>query len=337
MARRVGSGLDRTLEELIRKGEHAPVYCLYGEDDYRREKALERLLEALLKEETRELNLDQFRPGERAAGSILGSARTLPFLSGRRVVLIRGAEALSKPEGEELLGYLADPSPTTVLVLDAKRLDLRTRLAGILQENGIVLRFERLGAASMTDALFAAAQARGKRLSPEAVTLLVALAGDDLRQAVFGLEKATLFVGERQEITPQDIEALVGETRARSIFQLTDAVGVRNLGEALCCLIRLLEGGEEPLAILGMLARQVRLLVRAKALREQAASLSEIARTLTLPPRVVETLAEQSASLSWRQLTGAFRALCRADLAIKTGRAGAPAVLHQLLWDLCAV
>jgi DNA polymerase-3 subunit delta len=335
MARKVGSALDRSLEDLIRTKEHAPVYCLYGEDDYRREETLERLLDALLPEGTRDLNLDQVRPGERVSGSILGSAKTLPFLGPRRVVLIRGAEALSKPEEEEVLGYLADPSPTTALVLDAKRLDQRKRLAGILQQSGIVVRFERLGAGSMRDSLLAAAQARGKQLSPEAATLLVALAGDDLRQAVSGVEKATLFVGERQEITPQDIEALVGETRARSIFQLTDAVGARNLGDALRCLIRVLEGGEEPLAILGMLARQIRLLVRAKALCEQAAPLGEMARTLALPPRVVEALAEQSASLTWQRLAGAFRALSRADLAIKTGRAGAPAVLHQLVWDLC--
>lgn len=335
MRRRVGSDRDRSLEERIEKGKVAPAYCLYGEDDYRREEALAHLLDALLPEGARELNLDQLRPGEPESGSILGSARTLPFLAARRVVLIRGAEALSKQQEEELLGYLNDPSPTTSLVLSARRLDLRTRLAGALQQKGVVLRFERLGADSMKDSLLAAARARGKRLSPEAVSLLITLAGDDLRQAIYGVEKATLFVGEREEITPQDVESLVGEGRARSIFQLTDAVGVKNLGDALCCLTKLLQNGEEPLAILGMLARQIRLLVRAKALRELATPSGEMARALALPPRVVQTLAEQGISLSWQQLAGAFHSLYRADLAIKTGRAGAPAVLHRLLWDLC--
>ena len=93
--------------------------------------------------------------------------------------------------------------------------------------------------------------------------------------------------------------------------------------------------GEEPLAILGMLARQVRLLFRTKALQAEATSAGAIARTLGLPPRVVATLERHAASLSWQQLSRALRCLSRADLAIKTGRATAPAVLSQLVWDLC--
>ena len=248
---------------------------------------------------------------------------------------MRGTDALSRSQQEELLAYLDDPSPTTCLVLNGTRLDLRTRLAAALQKKGMLLRFDRLEAGSTKESLQGAARSRGKQISQEAIELLLALAGDDLRQSISGVEKATLFVGEREEIGPQDIEALVGETRARSIFQLTDAVGARDLEVALRCLISLLENGEEPLPILGMLARQIRLLFQAKALHERGATSSEMARTLGLPPRPLAALAEQGASLSWQQLGGAHQCLYRADLAIKTGRAGAPAVLHRLVWDLC--
>ncbi|MCI0410733.1 MAG: DNA polymerase III subunit delta [Acidobacteria bacterium] len=326
---------DQTLAEQIAKGQAALIYCLYGEDDYRREQALKQLLDALLPEDSRALNLDQIRPGEAETGSILGSARTPPFLSARRVVLVRGADALSRPQQEEVLAYLDDPSPTTCLVLNGTRLDLRTRFAAALQKKGMVLRFDRLEGSSMKDSLQRAAWSRGKQISPEAIELLIALAGDDLRQLISGVEKATLFVGEREEIGPRDIEALIGETRARSIFQLTDAVGARNLEVALRCLASLLENGEEPLPILGMLARQIRLLFQAKTLHERGATSSEMARTLGLPPRPVAVLAEQGASLSWQRLADAHQCLYRADLAIKTGRAGAPAVLRRLVWDLC--
>lgn len=325
----------RSLAELVGRGERAPAYCLYGEDDYRREQALEQLLDALLPEGARDLNLEQIRPGEAETGSILGSARTLPFLSGCRVVLIRGADALSREQQEELLSYLDDPSPTTCLVLAAMRLDLRTRLAAVLQKKGVVQRFDRLEAGSLKESLLAAARAQGKRLSLEAINLLIPLVGDDLRQLIYSVEKAALFVGDREEIGPQDIEALVGETRARSIFELTDAVGARDLEVAVRCLTGLLDSGEEPLAILGMLARQVRLLLRTKALQVQATSSGAMARALGLPPRVVATLERHAGSLSWQQLSRALRCLSRADLAIKTGRAAAPAVLSQLVWDLC--
>ena len=258
-----------SVAEQVRKGEVAPVYCLYGEEEYRREQALNQLLDALLAEGARDLNLDQIRPGEAETGSILGSARTLPFLAPRRVVLIRGVEELSREQQEELLAYLDDPCPTSCLVLAARRLDLRTRLAAALQKKGMLLRFDRLEAESLKESLLAAANEQGVRLQPEAINLLMALVGDDFRQLIYNVEKLALFVGEHKEISAKDVEALVGETRVRSIFQLTDAVSSRNLDIALRCLTSLLESGEEPLAIIGMLARQIRLLIRAKALQEQ--------------------------------------------------------------------
>ena len=332
---RRGGQPGRSLAERVSEGEVAPAYYLYGEDDYRREGAVEQLLDVLLPADAKDLNLEQVRPGEAETGSITGGVRTSPFLSARRVVLIRGAEALSKEQQEELLAYLDDPSPTTCVVLASTRLDLRTRLAAAIQKKGVVVRFDRLETGSLKESLLAAARGLGKRLSPEAMDLLITLAGDDLRQLNYSVEKAALFTGEREEIAPQDIEALVGETRARSIFQLTDAVGARDLEVALRCLSALLEGGEEPLAILGMLARQIRLLFRAKALQEQAASSSTMARSLGLPPRVIAALAEQGALLSWQQLSSALRCLSKADLAIKTGRGTAPTVLTGLVWDLC--
>jgi DNA polymerase-3 subunit delta len=185
------------------------------------------------------------------------------------------------------------------------------------------------------ESLLAAAREQGVRLQPEAIGLLMALVGDDIRQLIYNVEKVALFVGAREEISAKDIEALVGETRVRSIFQLTDAVSGRDLDVALRCLTSLLGSGEEPLAVLGMLARQIRLLIQAKALQEQATPVSRMTHVLGLPPRVVAALAEQSAARSWRQLTGALQSLSRADLTIKTGKAEEPVVLTELVWDLC--
>lgn len=324
-----------SVAEQVRRGEVASVYCLYGEEEYRREQTLNQLLDALLAEETRDLNLDQIRPGEPGTRSILESARTLPFLAQRRVVLIPGIEELSREQQEELLAYLNDPSPTSCLVLAGRRLDLRTRLAAAIQKKGMLLRFDRLDADSVKESLLAAAREQGVRLQPEAISLLMTLVGDDVRQLIYSVEKAALFVGAREEIGAKDIEALVGETRVRSIFQLTDAVSGRDLDVALRCLTSLLGSGEEPLAVLGMLARQIRLLIQAKALQEQATPVSKMTHVLGLPPRVVAALAEQSAARSWRQLTGALQSLSRADLAIKTGKAEEPVVLTELVWDLC--
>jgi DNA polymerase-3 subunit delta len=317
------------------KGDASPVYYLYGEDGYRREQALRQLLDTLLPEAARALNLEQIRAGEGNDTSILGAARTLPFLSVRRVVLVRDAEVLSRQQQEELVAYLEDPAPTTCVVLTATRLDLRTRLAAALQKRGTILRFGPLQAGAMREALQEAARDRGKRVTQEALDLLVTLSGDDLRRAMSEVEKASLFVGERAEIGRQDVEVLVGQVRIRSIFRLMDAVSAPDLRRALCCLSDVIGQGEEPMAILGMLARQIRLLIRAKTLGDGGVTAGEIARALGLQPRTAAAVSEQAVSLSWQWLVRALHLLHRTDVAIKTGRTPSSIAIEGLVWEIC--
>src|SRR5437870_12019304 len=80
----------------------------------------------------------------------------------------------------------------------------------------------------------------------------------------------------------------VGEHRLADIFELTRAVQRRDLGLALKTLERLL-ATEEPMRMLGLLARDLRVAWTVRALVELGQSTAEIARALRLPPAVVDT------------------------------------------------
>ena len=62
----------------------------------------------------------------------------MPFMSERRLVIVRHAEKMSAAGQTVLAEYAEDPSPSTVLVLVASKADKRTRLYKAVEKTGQV-------------------------------------------------------------------------------------------------------------------------------------------------------------------------------------------------------
>jgi DNA polymerase-3 subunit delta len=179
------------------------------------------------------------------------------------------------------------------------------------------------------------AAAHACSLSEEAAQLLVQSVGEDLTTLVAELEKASLWaVSAGGRVGVEEVEAVVGQHRLRSVFELTTAVARRTLGQALGILEALLEAGEEPLGLLGMLTREVRLTWSAKAWLKNGKSPEEIARLVRLPLSAVETVLARAESCSWASLTRQLSRCWEVERRLKAG-GFARSELTLLLADLC--
>lgn len=69
-------------------------------------------------------------------------------------------------------------------------------------------------------------------------------------------------------IDEEDVETVVGKTKEDRIFDLTNALSEKNAKAALLALQSLLEQGEQPLMILAMISREIRLLLQASILTQ---------------------------------------------------------------------
>ena len=103
-------------------------------------------------------------------------------------------------------------------------------------------------------------------MTPGAFGLFRELVAPDLREMANELEKLSLYVGKRAEITDTDVRAICSASRQSVIWELTDALGARSLSKALRALDNLLSHGDQPIGILMMLAAQFRLMLLAKDL-----------------------------------------------------------------------
>lgn len=186
----------------------------------------------------------------------------------------------------------------------------------------------------LPDWIRARARLRKVKLDAAAINDLAEFVGDELRQVDQELIKLADYAGGRT-VTRDDVRRLVAATRAASVFELVDALGLGDAPVAGRLMQHTLDlDGEPPLRLLAMIARQYRLLIQVKTLQAQGAKPPEIARTLNLGEWMVPRFINQANRNSFARLLRAMERILAADEAIKTGKLGDREAMDILLVEL---
>ncbi|MFB6375372.1 MAG: DNA polymerase III subunit delta, partial [Bradymonadaceae bacterium] len=146
-------------------------------------------------------------------------------------------------------------------------LDMRKGVFRTLKKAAESFEFESLYDGDAEDVVRKHAQKRGLSLTSGARAYLVDAVGTDIASLSEALDKIDLYLGESDEEGPRRVETdniqeVIAETRVRSIFDLTDALGDCEYEKAITILDRMLLAGEPPLRILHMIARHFRLVTK---------------------------------------------------------------------------
>jgi len=281
------------------------------------------------------LNRECFDARETAAETIVRSALTLPFLAPARLVAVRESQALGPKDSRALGQYANTPNPTTRLVFLASVGLQAAHWLLTLVPPGAVVPVRPPTGRELPGWLRARAKAHGFGLTEEAAQLLVKGVGEDLGALVGELEKAALWAGAAGgQIGVDEVKAVVGTHRLRSVFELTRALERRALGPALAVLEALLDSGEEPLGVLGMVAREVRLTWLAKEWLRKGKSAEEIGRLLRRPAPAVEAFLSRAEACSTAALKRQLSRCWAVERRLKAGGLPRPE-LTALLAELC--
>lgn len=315
----------------LQKGKVAPIYLLYGSEPGPLHATIEAIRAAVLEPGLQAFNHERFGGRElEGIGSVLESCAQLPFMAKRRLVELsdpehvgkgRGAEA-NKPHMEALLGYTADPNPTTVLVVSSSGIDGRSKLVTAVKKTGVVCKFEQIK--RDRDAVTWVREQAGTlgiRIAADAASELVALVGTGQSELLTALDRASLHAGAGEPVGIDDVHAVTAHTRDAVIFDLTDAVGLGRRDEALRVLAQMFT--ENPMgevgqanAALAMLIRQIRLVFVA---RQAGANPGRIMSAAGVPQFVARKLADQARRFDDARLRRAFAGLARLDRDLKGG------------------
>jgi DNA polymerase-3 subunit delta len=324
-----------TLLSQLRQGDLQPCYVLYGDETFLIRRALERFKTRVVPPDD-DLAYVALRGEDVRGQDIARTARTVPMLSEQQLVVVRNADVLKSDDLAALLTYVKSPAPTTCLVLVVTKLDRRFKFFDYVARQGWAYQAQALTAKEAPRWIGQRARARGLQLSPEAAQVLADTAGTDLSLIEDALERLTLFVGEQKEATVDDIEAVVSSSRVRSVFELTDALGQRDLGGALRTLHHILEQGDQPLRLAATLATHLRRLLLAAELGPGALNdPHRLTGPLGVPPFIARKLASQARHFSRRELRQALVRCADTDLELKGAKRPDKLILEQLIIELC--
>ena len=132
---------DQTLHN-IEEGKVVPFYFLYGSESFYRVEIIRALSKKLITLDNRDFNLENFEARETLAGDWVGAARTLSFMGGTKLIIVRNLhEAKLKASDQKiLLDYLVEPALNSCFVITAEKADRKQKLYKTLtSQKGAVL------------------------------------------------------------------------------------------------------------------------------------------------------------------------------------------------------
>jgi DNA polymerase-3 subunit delta len=304
--------VDDLLVEVM-AGHLDPIYVLNSEHPVLIERVIAAVREVVVPPAARGFNYDILE-GKPSGARIVALAQTLPMMAQRRMIYVRDLSAMAADDAEPLLTYLARPNPSTVIVCVASKIDKRIKLYAQLSKKGYLHILE--APRQLAPWVRTEAKHQGVELQPAAITRLVEAVGNDLSRLALTVEQLGLYAGQRP-VTSHDIDELVADTRERTVFELTDAIGAADRPRALAAVASLCDQRESAVGVVVMLARHVRQLALIYTLRETNVPRPSWATMLGVPPFVVDKLIAQARSYSPGALAVATQRLANADRALK--------------------
>jgi len=174
-------------------------------------------------------------------------------------------------------------------------------------------------------------------LSLDAVSLMITNLGEDLSQIDNEIKKLSLiFAGANQEITTDMIAPHLGLLREDDAFALDDLLSSKEFVRAHLLLDNLLERGQAPLAVLGILSRHCRNVLSVSTLKAQGQTPKQMATELKLPVPVVRKFLNITNQSSIERAKRALAACQQCDQSLKSSKIPADLVLSKIIDELAA-
>ncbi len=209
----------------LRSGVYRPVYYLMGEEGYFTDKITDYIIENALTEIERDFNLTVFYGLETDIDTVINTAKRFPMMAERQVVVVKEAQALKNIDN--LIYYLQNPQPTTVLVFAHKNgsLDKRKKVATEVDRNGVVLDTKKFREDHLPSFISSYLNEKGLTADPKSVLMLRESIGADLSRIAGEIDKLSISLPQgATAITPELVEEHIGISKEYNNFELQNAI-----------------------------------------------------------------------------------------------------------------
>ena len=210
-----------------------PVYWLEGDEEYFIDKAVNFAEYHILNENESSFNLSVFYGKDANWADVVNACRRYPMFAERQVVLLKEAQQMK--DVEKLISYIENPLSSTVFVISykEKKLDARKRFAKIVKEKGELISTKKMYDSKLPEWTQEMLHLKGLTITQKGLILLVEHIGNDLTRIVNEVDKLSVNLGTRTNITEDDIEKYIGVSKEYNVFELQTALAAKDLARSI--------------------------------------------------------------------------------------------------------
>ena len=321
------------------------IIFVYGEDTFRVQEKVTQLRRAFKeKHDPTGMNTSEYPPaGSKALeqGEVFQAACSMAFMGGRRMVVVRDLldQTNAKTSKTWIEGLEGVPEENIVILWEqiSKKKTEKHKIFKSLSDKEQVHTycFEELSGRDINRWVKQRIDSKGGSIEAVAMRDLIQRVGTDLWQLSQDIDKLVNYA-DGKSITKSMVANLVRPSFEGQIFALMDAISKKNAAQALRLLDEERRSGANDFHLIGMLARQVRILMGVRAMLDENNGVQKkaVANRMDLHPFVAQKALSQARKLDFKELKHVHELLFEFDLGAKTGLLSAEMAVDLTTADL---
>lgn len=308
----------RRIDDDIAKGQFKNLYLLYGEEDYLKKQYKHKLLNALVTDGDN-MNFSRYEGNSISVPQIIDQAETMPFFAEYRVILIEDS-GFSKKTPDDLAEYISAIAPATIIIFVEKENDKRSKLYKSAKAEGRDVEINMPDEGTLAKWVGAKIKESGKQMKREAWSEFLIRTNESMDNMDMELEKLICYVGDRDQITLDDVKAVCIAQVETKIFDMINAIAAKDTRKTLELYHDMLSAKEPPMRILYMIVRQFRQMKMIKELTGRGENMGSVAKKVGAPDFAVKRTAQLARNFTDKEIRDLLEDAASFEEKVKTGQ-----------------
>ncbi len=297
-------------------------YLLIGDDNWSKNQYIDNVKQEVLDNVNDMMNLLELYDKEVIVETVIEATETLPFFAEKKLIILHETGLFRpgrKDDSEKFEKLLQNLPDYVVIIINDKEVDKRSRLYKLLKKENTTVEFgfpdEQRLCTLLEEKSF------GLTIKRSVLSYFIQNMPQDMNYIFSEWDKLISYANNK-DITKVMVDQICVFSLEVRVFELVKKIVDNKSTEALSIYQTMLQSKESPIGILVLVARQYRIMYKAKYLVAKGVDRNTIAGTLKLPAFVAREVSEKVSKYSFEQLERLIEECMITDKDIKTGRRG---------------
>ena len=219
----------------IKSSKPEAFYVLAGDDDFFRGEFIKELIEVFLAGKLDDTSMETYDLNEKDEAvevtSIIESAKTPPFFSEKKFIMVKDFTKFKKDDMEKLTSFLPQIPEFTVMLLTTGQEAKKVLDLAIPSANVINLASSK--SADIKTWIVNYLNDEKKSINPDVLDYIISEANGDSAAVKNEIDKILLLIGDKAEIEMADFSETRGVNREYNLDELTEAIAAKDEKRAM--------------------------------------------------------------------------------------------------------